>query len=507
MGRVREATSMDYERRITKSIFLSAVQCPTLAWYEARKERELLTAGEQLRIKEGKEIGQRARALFPGGFLVDERDFSSAVTATQRLIQGEAPPALFEPAFLAAPMVARADVLVRDGAASFRLYEVKSSLHKHDEVKADHIDDLAYTAMVLRRAGVEAISSELIRIAPSYRLGMKEEALFQSHPCTNEVVDRAKELEAFWPAVATSVLQEVRPEPTHRKMCGSCGYFKTYCLGKDLSNSIHELPKLSNKKFNELFALKALSIDEIPESFDLTPNQKRVADCIRNRMPDVNPEALSELLNSVQWPAHYLDFETVKSALPLYPETAPHEQIVTQYSIHVCKTVGQVASHHEYLADPTRDCRRELAEQLLQDLGTAGTIVVYSSFEKTTLTGLGKLFPDLKPQLDSTISRIFDLEQVFKEAYYHPDFRGKTSIKLTLPVLVPSMNYKELAIGDGDTAIAMFVMMSRDECSEAEKAQIRRDLLRYCEQDTLAMVRLHETLNEIASRSGATFPI
>ena len=163
---------MDYEPRITKSIFLSAVQCPTLAWYEARKEPESLTAGEQLRIKEGKEIGQRVRALFQGGLLIDERDFSSAIAATQRLIQGEAPVALFEPAFLTAPMVARADVLVRDGAANFRLYEVKSSLHKDGEVKADHIDDLAYTAMVWRRSGVEGISAELIRVAPSYRPGL-----------------------------------------------------------------------------------------------------------------------------------------------------------------------------------------------------------------------------------------------------------------------------------------------------------------------------------------------
>jgi phage shock protein PspC (stress-responsive transcriptional regulator) len=55
------------------------------------------------------------------------------------------------------------------------------------------------------------------------------------------------------------------------------------------------------------------------------------------------------------------------------------------------------------LADPCRDCRRELAERLIGDCGSrgqaSGSIVVYSSFEKIVIGGLAELFPDLEKDL------------------------------------------------------------------------------------------------------------
>ena len=80
------------------------------------------------------------------------------------------------------------------------------------------------------------------------------------------------------------------------------------------------------------------------------------------------------------------------------------------------------------------------------------------------------------------------------EAVCHPEFRGRTSIKVTLPTLVPDMRYKDLLIGGGDTAVAAFVRMVRGWCSDEEVAQFRAALLAYCKQDTLAMVKLHRAV-------------
>ena len=131
--------------------------------------------------------------------------------------------------------------------------------------------------------------------------------------------------------------------------------------------------------------------------------------------PDIDRKKLAAFLSALDPSAFFLDFETVKTSIPLFPGTTPHEQIVTQYSIHVCNSpamkdldsgivqwVGEYrrdkggnllmihattkyeedSVHRAYLADPSRDCRRELAESLLEDLDGAGHIVVYSSFEK-----------------------------------------------------------------------------------------------------------------------------
>ena len=86
-----------------------------------------------------------------------------------------------------------------------------------------------------------------------------------------------------------------------------------------------------------------------------------------------------------------------------------------------------------------------------------------------------------------------------RRGFHHPDFRGSTSIKRTLPVLVPGMTYDGMAIGDGDSASAAFARMARQETDAAEIEGIRANLLKYCKQDTLAMVRLHEQLLRLTS--------
>ena len=102
-------------------------------------------------------------------------------------------------------------------------------------------------------------------------------------------------------------------------------------------------------------------------------------------------------------------------------------------------------------------------------------------------------FEQFRPRIDGVIERLFDLEDAFTKYFCHPDFYGSTSIKKTLPVVAP-MSYAGLQIGDGSTATAQFTHMARDECHEDEYRTRRAVLLQYCKRDTLAMVKLHESL-------------
>jgi hypothetical protein len=209
---------------------------------------------------------------------------------------------------------------------------------------------------------------------------------------------------------------------------------------------------------------------------------------------------LSGDLADVSWPAAYLDFETVATTVPLYQQVAPHEQVTTQFSSHRCDRPGHVVAHHEFLADPARDCRRELAEDLLAVLGDQGSVIVYhAAFERGQLAKLTNLYPDLAAQLNGVIGRLFDLEVAIRRGYYHPAFRGSYSIKRVLPVLVPSLGYESLPIGDGETAVTKFARMALGQYDSDQAAEIRCQLLRYCHLDTLAMVELHRRLLEIAA--------
>lgn len=255
-----------------------------------------------------------------------------------------------------------------------------------------------------------------------------------------------------------------------------------------------ELPRLSPKRFAMLRVDGIETIDAIPNDYDLTPKQVRVVKAVKSGQPFIDRQQLRQSLSDIRFPAFYLDFETLMTALPLLPDVAPHEQVVTQFSVHVCSSPGVVTRHAEYLADPSRDCHGELAEKLINNLEGEGSIIVYSSFEKTMLLGLAARFPDMAEKLNVCIYRLFDLEVVFKTAYYNSGFHGKTSIKSTLPVLVPELGYKGLAIRDGETAMATYARMARGECCNVELIAIKKALLEYCAVDTMAMVRLHEAL-------------
>jgi len=227
----------------------------------------------------------------------------------------------------------------------------------------------------------------------------------------------------------------------------------------------------------------------------LTENQLRVKNYVKSNSLFVGDKLRNEL-NEIVWPAYYLDFETTQTAIPLYPDMPPYTSIVTQYSIHKCSAPGNVIDHFEFLADETKDDRRELAKHLMKDLEEEGSIITYSSYEKTTINNLARRFPDISWELNSLINRIVDLEAIIRKNFYHPDFHGSTSIKRTLPALVPEMSYEGLEIRNGDEAMATFACLAQGKYGDSEVGTIKNHLLEYCKQDTLAMVKLHQQLVE-----------
>ena len=56
------------------------------------------------------------------------------------------------------------------------------------------------------------------------------------------------------------------------------------------------------------------------------------------------------------------------------------------------------------------------------------------------------------------------------------------------------MSYENMAIADGLQAGVAYEKLTGTELGTKEKARLRKALLAYCEQDSLAMVRLLETL-------------
>ncbi len=478
---------------IIKNIFLDTAFCNTLGWrLRNGKIRADFSPGQLFRMEQGKEIGSLARSLYPEGIFVNELSSNAAANRTRDLLKDPKTTVLFEATFIAGNYIARADILVRD-AKSWELIEVKSNVVAREEF----IDDMAYTTLVAQAAGFHPSTISLLLIDKNYRLGMPTEQLFVKADMTEQVLAKVEEFKTIVDFIDSVSSTQDEPEPQLTFNCKQCGEFGK-CRGKEIEAHIFQIPRIQQKAVEELITLGITSIHDIPDSFSLTDNQKRVVDCVKCGKMQIDPDLLKKLA-TISWPTFYLDFETMMTAIPLWPDIAPYEQIPVQYSLHICESSGKIIRHMDYLADPHHDCRRELAKRLIEDLKGEGSIITYSSFEKTTISKLSRTFPDLSDELQCLINRIGDLEQCIK-CINHPEFCGRTSIKVVLPVLVPDLSYEGLEIADGDTALVTFAMMAQGKMDADKMEEKRAALLEYCKRDTLAMVRLHEVLQGFLSR-------
>ena len=487
-------------RALDKAAFLDSRVCLARGWYLRRvDDSEPPSLADRMRMNEGMEVARRARLMYPDGVFASKRDEDS-VGRTQQLVAEKAVPTLFEATFRDGELVARADILDRI-PGGFKLLEVKSNLAPVEEdapPREDLVQDLAYTTMVALRAGVPVKKASLLLLSRDFRLGMPDADLFLEIDCSEMVLPVAKVFEGEADATARATGNPKRPPVKLLKECGGCPFFESDCLGKGMRNAIFDLPHLSAKRFGQLAEIGVMNIADIPSDFELTNKQAVVREAVRSGKQIVDQNSLRSLLAQVKSPTAFLDFETCKWAIPIFQDVAPHEQIATQFSVHLCDRPGNVIAHFEYLADHDRDCRQELAARLCDALEQAKTIVSYSAFEKRVLNELAQAFPKSAKKLKEFTERLFDLEAACKpEHCYHPQFHGRSSIKRTLPVLVPDLSYDGLPIADGDTAVAQFAKMASGTCSHEEIEAIRRDLLAYCKLDTLGMVRLHERLTRL----------
>ena len=158
--------------------------------------------------------------------------------------------------------------------------------------------------------------------------------------------------------------------------------------------------------------------------------------------------------------------------------------------------------HKEFLAQVGVDSRRSLAKQLVRDIPLHVNSLAYNmSFEKGVIRRLAEQFEDLSEHLMNIHDNMKDLMVPFQKKHYvTPNMQGSYSIKYVLPALVPEFEkaYKELkGIQNGGQAMNAFSSLHVKNLEEQK--EIRKQLLAYCELDTLAMVKVLEKLKDIVN--------
>ncbi len=478
--------------RLSKSRFLSGLQCHKRLYLEVYAPH-LATAVDdrrQMLMDAGNEIHEIARRSFAGGVLVAEghRHASRALEKTAALMADPNVPAIFEGAFEWEGTLIRVDVLERVDEA-WKLIEVKAT----SRVKSVHVDDLAVQTHVLRGNGLDLIGMFVMHVNRRYAYSGGDvdlQRVFVLEDLTETIRERLPDVSTHLEHMRSMLGRSRAPdvEPDHH--CHSpyeCPFW-AHCTASKPSRWIHYLP--GGKDVVRRLRQRGIeTIDDIPPDVALSPLQRRM----RENVEWISPR-LAEVLRSVRYPVHHLDFETVMPAVPLYAQTHPYQPIPIQWSNHT-ETQDGALQHTAYLCTDQRDPREDVAMSLLESVGEAGSICVYSEYERYVLKSLAEALPHLRNDLLRVEERLWDLLLVLQNHYYHPDFQGSFSIKSVLPALVPSLDYGDLEIKDGATASVMYTRMMWGVTDWVERQRLASALHAYCARDTLGMVELRRVLS------------
>ena len=106
---------------------------------------------------------------------------------------------------------------------------------------------------------------------------------------------------------------------------------------------------------------------------------------------------------------------------------------------------------------------------------------------------MNQFFPEYAHFIHQLVDRIVDLLPVFQGGNcYFPAMKNSASIKSVLPAIAPEFTYDNLEIQDGGSASSLF--HESIENGNFTDENLRENLLKYCERDTLAMVIIYQFL-------------
>jgi hypothetical protein len=258
---------------------------------------------------------------------------------------------------------------------------------------------------------------------------------------------------------------------------------------------------MTTKKARSYYEQGIRTLRDVPDDLKLSVTQKNQVRAAKDGAPIIDRVGIKRTLDALPYPLYFLDYETFAASIPPFDDFKPCQVMPFQYSVHVMEAPTAEPIHVDYLAPKFGNTIPDLCRSLRGHIGTSGTVVVWNKrFENNRNEEMGKLSPDDEPFLTSLNERMFDLMDIFADQLYvDARFDGSCSIKNILPVLVPTLSYKDLPIREGMGASISWYRTFGPGTTAEQQAKTRKNLLDYCKLDTFAMVEILRNLRTIAT--------
>jgi hypothetical protein len=500
---------------LSKSLYTKGLQCEKALWLKKYNPEVLTPPSLQLQavFKTGNEVGALACDLFPGGKEVPFKgtSFKEKISLTQKWLD-EGVRTIYEATFSFDDILVMVDILHQNENGSFEIYEVKSSTWNQKKSIDDiykYIHDVSIQYFVLTGLGYNVSNTYITLLNTDYVRGSEIDLnrLFSSVRVTDEVLELNRSIPANIERFRET-LKDLKNEPKI-----DIGY---HCYNPYECDAQHycwsgqrQIPEYSvfnifpfnkNAKSLQLYREGINAIEDIPSDFKLSPTQEIKVDIWKYQKSIVNKEAIKDFVDSLRYPIYHFDFETLNPAIPKFEGLSSYEKYPFQYSIHIEHADGTL-EHKEFLAEPDKDPREEIARKITEDIPRDSFVMAYNiGFEKSVIKKLANQFPVYSDHLMSLYDNFVDLQTPFKNRdYLTPDMKGKSGLKTILPILVPEMEkaYKDLdMVHEGGEAMDIYKKLADTKDLEMI-SRYKSALIEYCKLDTLAMVKILQKLKEI----------
>ena len=490
---------------VSKSDYMDFLRHPAWLWLKKHDPSKIppIDPATEQRMAAGYDFEEYAEKMFPDAIKIgfnSSAEYRTMLSRTAKAWKNGAQ-CVAQGMYQFGELTCITDVLEadRDG---YTLTEIKSS----NKAKPEHITDLAFQRVVLEANGYEIRKCQVMHANSKYlRKGdIDPKTLTKITDVTDQVekiLSKTKDDAANAVNVANSdTIPNIDP------LLASTGAFADWLQIRKIlepklpDNSIYNLPKITHGIAKKLLGQDIETVDEIQDASLLSHGTGKYWHALSRGDQHINAVELKKFLQSIEYPVYYLDYESSASAVPTWNNTSPHQQVPFQYSLHIQRSPSAEIEHFEYLHQD-EDCPIDgLLLSLSEHIEPEGTILVWNQrFEKKRNEEMAIYSPQHANFLSCVNDRVIDLMDPFSDnTITDPAFLGSNSIKDVLPVIVPEFSYSDLEINNGGSAASEWQRVTFTEA--ADKETVYKELKKYCERDTEAMVLIHEALLEHLSQ-------
>lgn len=590
-------SSFNAAHTLSKSNFKIAQNCPTKLYYKKHGYPSANDGNEYMEYlaEGGYAVGAMAKMYYPEGVEIDSSNGADgALKQTEELLLLENV-VLFEAMVYSENKLVAIDILEKVGN-HFNLIEVKSKgvdpTAKLGGEWNENLEDITYQMLTLQECYPDCtidsflyvpnktVTTDIENLYSQFKLenvsdgngfqsfkvsftGDREEIINDKLLVQVNVSNKVAALSDYVAEQANAHIAQLqagtKPNTQIDRECFKCeytvakengepsGYDECWAHITKPEHHIKDLYQLGRVKrgqenlANALINENKVSLADIPFE-TLTMSYKfRQKIQINNTLEGTEwrAEEMDGFMSLVSYPLHFIDFETMTTALPFHSGMRPYEMIAFQWSCHTIESPGSEPVHSEWLNTEPSYPDFRFAEALFNQIGQDnGTIFTWATHENTVLRNIYEKMilknydnPELLAWLKKIVKfkdepgELFDMNSFTLSYYFHPLMKGKTSIKSVLPAVLSATDssrieqwlqnfdtqtslltrnasgkienpYKNLPKDEGiDVSEGTGAMRGYAEMlygNEKTKSAYEKALLKYCKLDTLAMVIIWE---------------